>query len=404
MRATPAVPVGKLALLATLYFSQGLPFGFFTQALPALMRERGISLEHIGLTSLLALPWVLKFLWAPFVERTFSVRWGRRRSWLLPLQFAAAVVMGLLALADPEQSLEWLVLGVLLTNLIAATQDISTDGLAVDLLTPKERGWGNGVQVAGYRLGMIFGGGALLIAFERWGWAWTFTCASIALMVASFAIVVYDEPGETTQSAAEEIPDTKLIDALGVFWNDPQRRAWLVVLVLYKFGDYVGTSMLRPFLIDRGQTLGDIGVLLGGIGFCAGLLGALVAGMALSRYDRWHLLKGFGLLQALAVASYVFCVDPQVKGLQLYAPIALEHFTTGMGTVALFTLMMDFCRKEHAGTDYTLQASIVVAATGVAGMVGGFSAAQLGYADNFLLGGLVCALAVVVAAKVQPKA
>jgi MFS family permease len=394
-------PAAKLSLLATLYFSQGLPFGFFTQALPALMREHGVSLEHIGLASLLALPWVLKFLWAPFVERHYSPRWGRRRSWLLPLQIAAAAVMGILALADPAEALMWLVLGVLLTNLIAATQDISTDGLAVDLLTPEERGWGNGVQVAGYRLGMIFGGGALLVAFEYWGWAWTFGCASLALIAASFAILNHEEAPPSPRLPREE--DSRLVEALTMFWKDRERRAWISVLVFYKFGDYVGTSMLRPFFVDRGQNLADIGILLGGIGFTAGLVGAVLGGMANSRFDRWTLLKLFGVLQGLCVASYALLLDPAIDGLLLYTPIVLEHLATGMGTVTLFTLMMDYCRPHYAGTDYTLQASVVVAATMLASAAGGFSAAWLGYADNFLLGGLLCGLAVVVAIIIQPR-
>ncbi|MCA9710059.1 MAG: MFS transporter, partial [Myxococcales bacterium] len=105
---TPA----KLGLLATLYFSQGLPFGFFTQALPALMRQQGVSLAAIGLSTLLALPWGLKFLWAPLVDRHAHARAGARRGWLLPLQLLSAAVLVALAHADPARSLTWLVVGV----------------------------------------------------------------------------------------------------------------------------------------------------------------------------------------------------------------------------------------------------------------------------------------------------
>ena len=96
--------------------------------------------------------------------------------------------MAALAWADPAQGIYWLIGGVFATNLIAATHDISTDGFAVDLLSSKERGWGNGVQVAGYRLGMIFGGSALLVAFEHWGWSATFELAAGTLLLASVAI------------------------------------------------------------------------------------------------------------------------------------------------------------------------------------------------------------------------
>ena len=78
----------KLGVLGGLYLSQGLPFGFFTQALPVFLREQGHSLTLVGFSSALAAPWGLKFLWAPLVDRLSRGRWGRRRSWLLPLQAA----------------------------------------------------------------------------------------------------------------------------------------------------------------------------------------------------------------------------------------------------------------------------------------------------------------------------
>lgn len=137
----------KILLLGSLYLAQGLPYGFFTQALPVLLREMEVPLEDIGLASLLALPWALKFAWAPVVDRTFSPR-----RWILGLQAAATALAAVLALAQPAPgSVTVLLVAVLLTNLVAATQDIATDGLAVATLTAGERGLGNGVQVAGYQ-------------------------------------------------------------------------------------------------------------------------------------------------------------------------------------------------------------------------------------------------------------
>ena len=68
----------RLGLLSCLYFSQGLPLGFLSQALPALLRSYDVSLEKIGLVSLVAVPWALKFLWAPLVDHYGSERFGRR--------------------------------------------------------------------------------------------------------------------------------------------------------------------------------------------------------------------------------------------------------------------------------------------------------------------------------------
>ena len=169
-------------MLGSLYFTQGLPFGFFTQALPVILRNQGATLGEIGLTSLLAVPWALKFLWAPVVDRYSSQRVGRRKSWILPLQVVAVLVLAALASSSVTSALPLLLCAVFVLNLIAATQDIATDGLAVDMLAPPERGLANGVQVAGYRVGMIVGGGVLLILHERLGMSGTF--ASMAALTA----------------------------------------------------------------------------------------------------------------------------------------------------------------------------------------------------------------------------
>jgi MFS family permease len=143
----------KLLLLGSLYLAQGLPYGFFTQALPVLMRESGASLKAISATSLLFAPWALKFLWAPLVDHV-----GTRKQWILPLQLAAASGAALLALTDAQHSFTLIFAVLLAFNLLAAMQDVATDGLAVCLLSSDERGLGNGLQVGAYRVGMILGG------------------------------------------------------------------------------------------------------------------------------------------------------------------------------------------------------------------------------------------------------
>ena len=373
----------KLALLATLYLSQGLPFGFFTQALPALLRQEGVSLGAIGLTSLLAAPWALKFLWAPFVDRYGSSRLGRRKSWILPLQAGAVLAMATLAALDPADSMVPLLVGaVLLTNLLAATQDIATDGLAVTLLTPTERGPGNGVQVAGYRVGMIVGGGALLVAFERWGWSATFGVMAGLLALATVPIALHRE----APAARPERPTLR--EGLALVQR-PGFGSWLVLLAVYKGPDAMASGMSKPLLIDLGLDLADLGVMLGTVGFSAGLVGALLGGWGVAWLGRTRALLLFGALQTLGVACYLLPALGFTSMPVLYAVTSADTFLGGLATAALFTVMMDACREGHEGSDYTAQASAVVLFTGLTGALAGFSAEALGYAGHFGLVALV---------------
>lgn len=384
----------KLGLLATLYLAQGLPFGFFTQALPVLMRKQGVSLPDIGFVNLLALPWALKFIWAPLVDRYGSSAVGRRRSWILPLQGLSILLVTGLAFTDPRTGLTVMMAAALLTNLVAATQDIAADGLAVDLLNDRERGLGNGVQVAGYRVGMIIGGGALLIVFDRAGWRMTFGSMAVMLALTTLPVALFRE--RPTEPVAKATP----IGALA--WIEVLRRPgmplWVALLALYKAGDALASAMIKPLLVDRGMSLEDIGWIIGVVGFCAGFAGALLGGYLAGRFGRRQALIGCGVLQALAIAGYI-APAAGFGGIEALAvACTLEHLTGGMATVSLFTLMMDSSRESSGATDYTVQACVVVIATGLASTASGVLADRLGYVRHFGVSALLAAAGVALAA------
>jgi predicted MFS family arabinose efflux permease len=389
--STPA----KLGLLGSLYFTQGLPFGFFTQALPIMLRKRGSSLGEIGLSSLLALPWALKFLWAPAIDRCSLRGVGPRKSWIVPLQAASAVLLLAVAAAGNAPSPSALMSAVLLLNLVAATQDVATDGLAVDLLAPSERGVANGLQVAGYRVGMIAGGGVLLVLFDRGGSTATFLAMAALTVLASLPVVLTrEERPRRRETGAGALPH---------FLRRPGALRLVLLLVTYKAGDAFATAMLRPFLVDLGLGVSDVGWLLGTVGFSAGLAGAMAGGALLNLLGRRLALVGFGALQAAAVVGYAGLAMGTPTLPALYAVCGVEHFTGGMATAALFTSMMDWSSPQAAATDYTVQASAVVIATGLASALAGFSAQAFGYAGHFFLAAAIAVGAPLLVALLFPR-
>ena len=383
---TPA----KLGLLATLYLSQGLPFGFFSQALPILMRQEGRSLPDIGKATWLMLPWALKFLWAPLVDRLWVARVGRRRSWILPLQAASITLSASLYWLGGGAPIATLMAALFLTNLISATQDIATDGLAVELLSDGERGYGNSVQVAGYRAGMILGGGVLLAVYDKLGPEVTFLAMALLLVLSSVPIVLHRERPVPAIAVASPPRFWSFLDVA----RRPGMGTWLAVLVVYKGGEALAYGMVKPLFVDRGFTMSDIGWLLGTVGFFAGLVGAVLGGALVSRLGRGRALLVAGALQVIGILGYLAPAAGLGGTLALSAASVLEHLTSGVATVALFTIMMDAC-GDAAGTDYTLQASVVVIATGVAQAVSGLVAGNVGYPGHFAASAAISALGLV---------
>jgi len=381
-------------LLAALYFAQGLPSGLIAKALPPLLREYGVSLSVIGFTSALALPWALKFTWAPFVDR-----YGTRKQWLLGLNGATFLLMLLVASQDFAA---WvavlpLLLGVLfVVNLIAATQDVATDGYAVSHLRLEWRGLGNSVQVVGYKLGMVVGSGALLWLTARHGWRLSYGALACLMLLVIVPVAFMREQVDAGRPAATHVQwrgpagYTRLFRE---FLAGPGVGWWLLTVALYKFGDSLGSRMTGPLLTDSGYSLATIGVVTGSAAATAGFLGAFVGGAVLVRMGHMRALLVFGAMQALGLTGYLLVVAGLHDTYVLAAVVCFEQFADALSTVALFTIMMDRCRPASPGTDYSLQASLQVFAAGIAAVCGGVYAEHFGYAAVFSTAAVVTMLA-----------
>lgn len=373
----------KISLLVALYFAQGLPFGFFTIALPAMLRQSGQSLTTIGLVSiLLTLPWLLKFLWAPFVDHR-----GTRRGWLLTLQLSALAVATVITQLHVDGNYVLLFIAAFTFNLVAATQDIATDGLAVRMLDAHELGLANGIQVGAYRVGMMFGGGLVIKVFELSGWSLAFGCMAALIAVTIIPVLMMREPAH----AAEEVRPS----FIQVFFGWAQRLSTRGLLLLaalifcYRFGDQLLTTLLVPFLTDRGLGLSGISLLKGWVGNAMSIVGALLGGWLAFNTSRRRALLISGVGQVASFTLYVAAaLGAGGIGLLWFATIA-EGILGTMATVALFALMMDASDPEHAGTDYTLLACVVL----VVGMIANYSGAAIadafGYAAAFTTGAVL---------------
>ncbi|MFP2898500.1 MFS transporter [Corallococcus sp. 4LFB] len=275
----------RLWLLCALYFVQGLPFGFQVTALPVYLRSRGVSLAALGFAGALSLPWMLKALWAPLVDRYGSARVGRRRSWILPMQAGLALACAGAAFAAGRDSMPLLLGLIFVMNLFAATQDIAVDGFAVDLLRPDELGPGNTAQVVGYKLGMLTGGGLLVWASARIGWSGLFL-AMAALCLTVFTVVLFVREPPPREAEGHESPRldwpalwARIRTALTV-----PGTGWLLLFIgTYKLGETMSDVLYKPFLVDAGYTPARIGLWVGTWGTAASLLGSACGGLLAAR-------------------------------------------------------------------------------------------------------------------------
>lgn len=364
----------KLGWIALLYFAEGFPFGLVVDNLPVYFRAHGVSLEAIGLLSLLGLPWSFKVFWAPLVDRI-----GERRHWICGALAVMALATLAIPLADPAAPGAWLWAVLLGFTIASATQDIAIDAYTIGLLAPGEEGVANGVRVSAYRAALIVGGGGLVVLAGWLGWTPLFWAAA-AIFAALAAAAWYAPPIPLARQ-----PAAAWARAFVAWLARPSAPAVLLFVLIYKLGDASMGPMVKPFWLDRGLSVEEIGFVSTTLGVAASVAGALAGGVFTSRFGIFRGLWVLGLLQALSNLGYAAVAAAAAGRPAIYVASLLESFTGGLGTAAFLAFLMHVCEREQAATQYALLSALFGFTRSLAGSVSGRAASQLGYAPYFAL-------------------
>jgi len=378
----------SVPLFGGLYAAQGITGSLVQTGLPTTLRDSGMALGSIGLLYLLYLPWAIKFLWAPYVDRYSFARLGRRRSWILGCQSALVVLFVIGSAFAPQTHLPFVLAILFVIAVLASTQDIATDALAVEATTPEQRGFVSSAGVGGAYLGFLVGIGLWLPVYDLAGWRVAMlvmaACLAIATIPALFARRL-----EATGVAADRVASPSRASVLAGLRNRPLRNG-LVFLVVYQSGLRLGIALLGPFLVDQGMSLTQIGWLKGTGGAIVGFVAALIGGFVIRRLgSKWSLA-----ICALLQASFYVCLAAIAAGglagdtILAIAVLSLSA-ATALSFVALYSAMMGWCNPEQTGTDFALlqsaDAIVAIALASVAGVI----SQHFGHEANFALSALL---------------
>jgi PAT family beta-lactamase induction signal transducer AmpG len=382
----------KLFWIAVLYFAEGFPFGIIYDFLPVYFYKAGqISLREIGLLSLLGLPWTLKLLWAPAVDL-----WGERRHWMIGCQIGMVLTLMAIPLFDPARLhlMLWVLLFCL--PLFSATQDVAIDAYTIELMERHELGRANGVRVAAYRVALMTTGGLLVVA----GWLgdspdepyWFASFAVGALCLALAALICSRATDRFTgrvvltgvhnlKARAVEVT----VGAFNQFYAKPGFLFVMLFILLFKLGDMAMGPMVKPFWVDRGFTLAQIGTVTVTIGVLLGTLGAFLGGFLTDRWGIFHALWILGLAQAFSNLFYAFAASMPTSVSFIYTASIVESFSGGLGTGPFLAFLMSLCDKRHAATQFALLSALFGLTRVVSGVFSGFAVEEMGYASYFIV-------------------
>jgi PAT family beta-lactamase induction signal transducer AmpG len=364
----------RLAWIAALAFASGFPFGLINETVPIYLRTHGVGLVEIGQLNKLSLPWSIKWLWAPLVDRH-----GTRRQWI------AGCLAGLAALTFALSTLRageigtgfWIVL--VLIVLLSATQDVAIDAYTIQSTTTRELGVANSVRITLYRVAMLTAGGLLVWVAGRIGWSKSFSVGAAllaALAASAFLLPVVDRTTGRAHGLWE--PLRELLSRRGIV-------TVIVFALIFKLDIAALEPMMRPFWVDRGLSLEAIGAVVASGRLIATIAGAAAGGLFTTRFGIFTGLWVLGLIQAFSALVYWVTATYASSNSVVVMAAYFESFAAGLGTSAYLAFLMSICEKRYAATQFAVLSALLAVTRWIAGEFSGELAERLGYGTYFLV-------------------
>jgi PAT family beta-lactamase induction signal transducer AmpG len=402
----------RVLVVLLLGFSSGLPIVLVGATLQAWMKTSGIDVKTIGLFAAVAIPYNIKFLWAPLVDALdvpfLAKAFGRRRAWLLLSQAWLIAAIALLACCDPVASAFLVAVAAFIVAAASATQDIVVDAFRVESLPENEQAAGMASYVAAYRVGaLISGAGALLLvtAFhalslgDRVAWTSCYLVMAALVLVGVLGTLLAVEPASSATAEAEHaLPSRRnsvkralqsALDSFRDFLSRDLAVAALAFVALFKLADALAFALLTPFVLDIGFSLPQLAAIRNGVGFIVAVLGGFAGGLVARALPLAASLWVGGILQTAMILAFSLQAVAGNSAPMLTFTTTIEFFTDAVGTVIFVAYLSALCNNPlYTATQYALLTALAAIGRNVFALGTGYIAHAVGWAWFFV----VCAL------------
>ncbi len=373
---TPGAKNFNLLTFFFLYIAQSIPKSFFSTIIPVMMRQENFELSTIGAMQLIKLPWILKFLWSPYVDKKCQTTDDYKR-WILGSEIIYAASIFVVAFLDFSVDFSTIILLIFISFAASATQDIATDALAVLSFSKKDKSMVNSMQSMGSFGGVMIGSGLLLLLFQKIGWTSLVPYVGLFVLLAIIPLLF----NNSLHFKKKEKKDTAKLKDLWLFFKQKDQNIWRQIgfLFLYYSG-LIGTlAMLKPYLVDIGFSTNQIGFIFGIIGTALGFIASFFGGIIVRKLGRYRSRLLFGGLILLTTIYFLIIMSIPYSALLLYLGIIMLWCSYGMATIIVYTTAMDHVRPGKEGTDFTIQTVITHLSSMFIAILSGYVAQHYGY-------------------------
>lgn len=351
--------MNRYAAYWSFYIHQGMLSALTLQGIVGYFRHAGHSLADLSWLSFAMLPWVFKFLWAPWYERhSLSFRGNPYLGNAVLFHGLMTAVLALIALLSPERQAPAIMAALLLLSFFSASHGIYVNGLVITTTNDDNRPYANAAQAGGGYLGWALGSLAFLAIAEQAGWR----VGLLALTLLSFLMLLpsltFHQPANADRTASS---DARLRPST-------LRRLWPAILLAAIF--YIAMrgvlTLQTVILVDQRYSLTALGGIILVYNTAASGAGILVGSLLARKLGRKACLLPVLFIHLAIFASIAACYG-RVDRDRLIVLFGLANVAAAMGFVTLYNVLMAMVHPDQPASDYALFQSVDIAVMMLAG-------------------------------------
>lgn len=367
----------KNILFSILFTAILTPMIFFVMGLPMILQIKGFDASLIGIFQLAGLPMIFKFLMSPPIDKIVFEK-KHYKKWTFYIGILYILLLTIISFLSLENSIYPVFIAILITAFISTFMDIPLNALAIKTFTKEQSLSAGSYKISAYSMASLLGGGIFLLVFNHLGWNLTFILMALFVLFSLVALYFIEENDEIIY--VEKISSKNII----TFFKQKDIGIWIFILSFYFVSISALWVFMKPYLIHKGVKPDDVAIWVGIYGSFIAILGGALSIYIGKKFSKKNLLIIFMFFNIFSTSLLIFIEQYNLTFYYLIISVTFIALAIALSSAIIFSMIMDYSRKESRAIDYSVQSSIFSFTRIISAVIAGIIVSNFGFDKMFI--------------------
>lgn len=367
----------KNILFSILFTAILTPMIFFVMGLPMILQIKDFDASLIGIFQLAGLPMIFKFLMSPPIDKIVFEK-KHYKKWTFYIGILYILLLTIISFLSLENSIYPIFIAILITAFISTFMDIPLNALAIKTFTKEQSLSAGSYKISAYSMASLLGGGIFLLVFNHLGWNLTFILMALLVLFSLVALYFIEENDEIIY--VEKISSKNII----TFFKQKDIGIWIFILSFYFVSISALWVFMKPYLIHKGVKPDDVAIWVGIYGSFIAILGGALSNYIGKKFSKKNLLIIFMFFNIFSTSLLIFIEQYNLTFYYLIISVTFIALAIALSSAIIFSMIMDYSRKESRAIDYSVQSSIFSFTRIISAVIAGIIVSNFGFDKMFI--------------------